>query len=68
MIGALTGRIIYLNAPLAILDVQGTGYEIETPLSTFCQLKTGEQVTLWTHQVVREDAHLLYGFLQQSPV
>lgn len=66
MIGALTGRIIYLNAPLAILDVQGTGYEIETPLSTFCQLKTGEQVTLWTHQVVREDAHLLYGFLQQS--
>jgi Holliday junction DNA helicase RuvA len=38
------------------------GYEIDTPLSTFCQLQKGQKVTLWTHLVVREDAQQLYGF------
>lgn len=66
MIGALTGKVIYLNAPTAIFDVQGVGYEIETPLSTFCQLKLGSTVTIWIHQVIREDAQLLYGFLEQA--
>lgn len=62
MIGSLTGIVRALEAPVVLLEVNGVGYEIDTPLSTFCQLKTGQNVTLWTHLVVREDAHLLYGF------
>lgn len=62
MIGSLTGEVLYLEAPTVILNVGGVGYEIDTPLSTFCQLKKGETVTLWTHFVVREDAQQLYGF------
>jgi Holliday junction DNA helicase RuvA len=63
MIGSLTGTIQALAAPVVLLNVQGVGYEVETPLSTYCQLKHGQTVTLWTHMVVREDAQLLYGFL-----
>ena len=66
MIGALQATVIDLQAPLVILDVHGVGYEVETPLSTFCQLKHGQTVRLWTHLVVREDAQLLYGFLDQA--
>ena len=66
MIGCLTGQILQLSAPFVLLDVHGIGYEIETPLSTFCQLKNGQQLTLWTHLVVREDAQLLYGFFEQD--
>lgn len=66
MIGCLTGTVRALEAPMVLLDVQGVGYEIDTPLSTFCQLKQGQIVTIWTHMVVREDAQLLYGFLDTS--
>ena len=62
MIGSLTGVVRAQEAPVVLLEVNGVGYEIDTPLSTFCQLKPGQNVTLWTHLVVREDAHLLYGF------
>ncbi|MDO4223552.1 MAG: Holliday junction branch migration protein RuvA [Acinetobacter sp.] len=62
MIGFLTGEVIHLEAPTVILNVQGVGYEIDTPLSTFCQLQKGQQASLWTHFVVREDAQNLYGF------
>jgi Holliday junction DNA helicase RuvA len=63
MIGSLTGKILALAAPVVLIDVNGVGYEVETPLSTYCQLKLNQSVTLWTHLVVREDAQLLYGFL-----
>lgn len=63
MIGSLTGEVAYLEAPTVILNVNGVGYEIDTPISSFCQLKKGDQVTLWTHFLVREDAQQLYGFL-----
>ncbi|TXJ09605.1 MAG: Holliday junction branch migration protein RuvA [Acinetobacter sp.] len=66
MIGSLTGEVLYLEAPTVILNVNGVGYEVDTPLSTFCQLKKGESVTLWTHFVVREDAQQLYGFLEMQ--
>lgn len=66
MIGCLTGTVRALEAPMVLLDVQGVGYEVDTPLSTFCQLKQGQSFTLWTHMVVREDAQLLYGFLDSS--
>ena len=62
MIGSLTGEIQHLEGATVILNVGGVGYEVDTPLSTFCQLKRGETVTLWTHFVVREDAQQLYGF------
>lgn len=62
MIGCLIGEVFALEAPTVLLNVNGVGYEIDTPLSTFCQLHKGQQVTLWTHLAVREDAQLLYGF------
>ncbi len=63
MIGSLTGKVHMLTAPHILLEVNGIGYEVETPLSTFCQLKNEQTITLWTHLTVREDAHLLYGFI-----
>lgn len=63
MIGHLTGTIDYLDAPTVIVNVQGVGYEVDCPMTTFCALSTGQTVTLWTHFVVREDAQQLYGFL-----
>lgn len=63
MIGCLIGEVFALEAPTILLNVNGVGYEVDTPLSTFCQLQKGHKVTLWTHLAVREDAQLLYGFL-----
>ena len=63
MIGRLSGVLLEKNPPQLLLDVQGVGYEVDVPMSTFYNLPaTGERVTLFTHLVVREDAHLLYGF------
>jgi holliday junction DNA helicase RuvA len=63
MIGFLKGRLAMKQPPTLILDVNGVGYELEAPMSTFYGLpSTGEQVALFTHLVVREDAHILFGF------
>ena len=63
MIGRLTGTLLEKNPPQILLDVQGVGYEVDVPMSTFYNLPaTGESVVLFTHLVVREDAHLLFGF------
>lgn len=63
MIGRLTGKLIEKRPPTVVLDVQGVGYEVDVPMSTFYLLPaTGSVVTLHTHMVVREDAHLLFGF------
>ncbi|GAA5164427.1 Holliday junction branch migration protein RuvA [Viridibacterium curvum] len=63
MIGRLTGSLLEKNPPQILLDVGGVGYEVEVPMSTFYNLPgTGERVSLATHLVVREDAHILYGF------
>ena len=63
MIGRLSGILLEKNPPQLLLDVQGVGYEVDVPMSTFYNLPgLGERVTLWTHLVVREDAHLLFGF------
>jgi len=63
MIGLLRGRILYKQPPHLLLDVQGVGYELEATLTTFHELPaTGSEATLHTHLVVREDAHVLYGF------
>jgi Holliday junction DNA helicase RuvA len=63
MIGRLAGTLMEKNPPQILVDCGGVGYEVEVPMSTFYNLPaTGERVTLLTHLVVREDAHLLYGF------
>jgi len=63
MIGFLRGRLMAKNPPSLLLDVQGVGYEVEAPMTTFYQLpELGEEVKLHTHLVVREDAHILFGF------
>ena len=67
MIGRLRGEIVYKQPPHLMVDVQGVGYELEAPMSTFYNLPAqGEQVTLFTHLAVRDDAHVLYGFFSDS--
>lgn len=63
MIGRLHGMIADKTPPQVLVDCHGVGYEVDVPMSTFYQLPAvGEPVTLLTHLVVREDAHLLFGF------
>jgi Holliday junction DNA helicase RuvA len=64
MIGRIQGILTEKNPPQVVVVAHGVGYEIDVPMSTFYHLpRTGENVELLTHLVVREDAHLLYGFL-----
>ncbi|PTU77061.1 Holliday junction branch migration protein RuvA [Pseudomonas indoloxydans] len=66
MIGRLRGTLAEKQPPHLLLDVNGVGYELEVPMTTLYRLPTvGEPVTLHTHLVVREDAHLLYGFFEK---
>ena len=63
MIGRLTGTLLEKNPPQITLDVQGVGYELEVPMSTFYNLPdVGGRLSLFTHLVVREDGHFLFGF------
>ena len=63
MIGKLTGTLLEKNPPEVLLDCHGVGYEVQVPMSTFYNLPgVGEQVSLLTQFIVREDAQLLYGF------
>ena len=63
MIGRIHGKLAEKHPPQIVVDVQGVGYEIYVPMSTFYHLPaTCAEVTLFTHMVVREDAHQLYGF------
>jgi Holliday junction DNA helicase RuvA len=63
VIGFLKGRLAVKQPPMLMVDVNGVGYEMEAPMSTFYGLPaTGEPVALFTHLVVREDAHILYAF------
>lgn len=63
MIGQLTGTLLEKNPPDILIDCHGVGYEVQVPMSTFYHLPhCGQSVRLLTHLVVREDAHLLYGF------
>lgn len=63
MIGRITGVLAAKQPPQVLVDVNGIGYEIDVPMSTFYNLPAiGEKVSLLTHLAIREDAHLLYGF------
>ncbi len=67
MIGRLRGEIVHRQPPFLMLEVNGVGYELEAPMSTFYNLPPGsEQVILFTHLAVRDDAHVLYGFSSES--
>lgn len=67
MIGFLRGRLVAKKPPQLILDVNGVGYELEAPMSTFYALpEVDEELSLLTHLVVREDAHILYGFVSRD--
>lgn len=67
MIGRITGILLEKHPPQVLLDVQGIGYEIDVPMSTFYDLPaTGVQATLYTHLLIREDVHLLFGFATES--
>ena len=67
MIGRLSGTLVEKHPPQILLDVHGVAYEVDVPMSTFYNLpQIGEAVTLFTHLVVREDAHLLFGFGSES--
>jgi Holliday junction DNA helicase RuvA len=63
VIGRLHGKLVSKHPPQVMIDVGGVAYEVDVPLSTFYALPaTGDAVTLHTHLVVREDAHILFGF------
>lgn len=63
MIGRISGTLLEKNPPSITVDVQGLGYEVDVPMSTFYNLPaTGEKLSLHTHLIVREDGHFLYGF------
>lgn len=67
MIGRLRGKLLHKAPPSLLVDVDGVGYELEAPMTTFYDLPPiGETVTLYTHMVVREDAQLLYGFSREA--
>ncbi len=67
MIGRLSGLLLQKNPPQVLLDVQGVGYELDVPMSTFYNLpETGQPTTLLTHLAIREDGHFLYGFLTDN--
>ena len=67
MIGFLRGKLVAKSPPQLVIDVQGVGYEVEAPMTTFYDLPAlGEEIKLHTHLVVREDAHILFGFATET--
>jgi len=67
VIGRITGILLEKHPPLVLIDINGIGYEVDVPMSTFCKLPDiGEKVTLHTHFWVREEAHLLFGFMTEQ--
>jgi Holliday junction DNA helicase RuvA len=63
VIGRISGVLLEKNPPQILVDVRGVAYEVDVPMSTFYNLpQPGAEVVLHTHLVVREDAHLLFGF------
>lgn len=67
MIGYLRGKLVAKTPPVLVVDVNGVGYEVEAPMTTFYNLPSlGAEVKLHTHLVIREDAHILFGFATES--
>lgn len=63
MLGFIQGKLLAKQPAWALVSIQGLGYEVNLPLNVYANLpETGQEVSFWLHQVVREDANLLYGF------
>lgn len=67
MIALITGKLVELSPPQVVILAGGVGYELDLPISHLAQLPPlGNEITLFIHQVVREDAHLLFGFVDRA--
>ena len=66
MFAYLKGELTYKSPALIVVDVQGVGYQVHIPLSTFSAIQNLERATIYTHLIIREDAHTLYGFGTQA--
>jgi holliday junction DNA helicase RuvA len=66
MISFLKGRLVHKDPTFVVIDVNGVGYQATISLQTFSEIKDKENILLYTHLNIREDAHLLYGFSQES--
>ncbi len=67
MIGRIKGTLEYIKTTEVLIDVNGIGYEIQMPMTSIYQLpEIGESVTVYTHLIVREDLHLLCGFIDEN--
>lgn len=67
MIGRLRGTLIHKQPPWLVVDVNGVGYELEAPMSTFYDLpELGREIALFTHYAQKEDSVSLYGFLREN--
>lgn len=67
MIGFIRGKLVSKTPPQLVVDVQGVGYEVEAPMTTFYDLpELGTELQLYTHLVVREDAHILFAFSTEA--
>jgi holliday junction DNA helicase RuvA len=67
MIGRIRGNLVHKQAPVILVEVGGVGYELQVPMTTLFRLpELGSEVSLVTHFVVREDAQLLYGFIEEG--
>jgi Holliday junction DNA helicase RuvA len=67
MIGRIRGNLVHKQAPVIVVEAGGVGYELQVPMTTLFQLpELGSEVALLTHFVVREDAQLLYGFMEEG--
>lgn len=67
MIGRVVGTLVEKTPPELLVDVAGIGYEISASMTTIYELpQVGDQVTLFTHFLVKEDAHTLYGFIHKN--
>jgi len=67
MIGFIRGKLFSKTPPQLVVDVQGVGYEVEAPMTTFYDLPAlGEEILLYTHLVIRDDAHILFAFSTET--
>lgn len=66
MYNYISGKLVEVNATQAVIDCSGVGYLIEISLNTYAQIKDSANVKLLVHEVIREDAHLLYGFFESA--
>lgn len=66
MLSRIVGKFLEIEENTALVDINGLGYEVEVPISTFDEVSTGSSCTLFVHEVMQQDAHTLYGFSSKA--